>query len=100
MIDFYHNSNEGITRLNGSGSPFELAADIGVCVTVIFARTKAASPIAAAQLKTALKVVFSEDSPIWTTEVEKATEADSFSVITLDKREVERQAREEQDADA
>ena len=100
MIDFYHNSNEGKTRLAGSGSPFELAADIAVCATVIFARTKAASPIAAAQLKAALKTVFGEDSPIWTTEVEKASEADSFSVITLDMREAERQAREDQDADA
>ena len=94
MIDFYHNQAEGKTRLSGSVSPNELAADIAVCATVIFSRTKAASPIAAAQLKKALKAVFGEDSPIWTTEVEKASEADSFSVITLDRREAERQARE------
>lgn len=100
MIDFYHNYAEGRTRLSGRGSPIELAADIAVCATVIFARTKAASPIAAAKLKKALKAVFDEDSPIWTTEVEKATEADSFSVITLDRREAERQTREDQNADA
>ncbi len=97
MIDFYHNQDEGMTRLAGSGSPIELAADIAVCATVLFARTKAASPITAAQFKKALEAVFGEDSPIWTTEVEKASEADSFSVITLDRREAERQTREAPD---
>ena len=100
MIHFYHNEAEPRPRMAASGSPTELATDIAVCATVIFARTKAASPIAAAKLKKALKAVFDEDSPIWTTEVEKATEADSFSIITLDRREAERQAREAQDADA
>ena len=98
MIGFYHNQDEGKTRLAGCGSPIELAADIAVCATVIFARMKTASPIAAEQLKKALKAVFGEDSPIWTTYVEKASDADSFSVITLDKREAERQAREDPNA--
>ena len=94
MIDFYHNNDEGKTRLSGIGSPIELAADVALCCATLFTRTKAASPIAAAQLKAALMAVFGEDSPIWTTEVEKASEADSFSVITIDRREAERQTRE------
>ena len=57
MIDFYHNYDEGKTRLAGRGSPIELAADIAVCAMVLFARTKAASPTSAETLKAALKAL-------------------------------------------
>lgn len=99
MIDFYHNQAEPRTRMAASGSPTELATDIALCVTALYARTKAASPISAETLKKALLILFGEDSPIWTAEVEQG-EVDACTVLTVDRREAERQARGAQDADA
>lgn len=100
MIDFYHDARRGKTRISGLGSAQELAADVALCCATLYARTKAASPDAADVLKTALMAVFSEESPIWTVPVPQGTEADKCSVIKIDLSEIERQAREDQDADA
>lgn len=100
MIDFYHNPGTGKTRVSGFGSAAELAADVGLCCATLYARTKAASPDAADVLKTALMAVFSEESPIWTVPVPQGTEADKCSVVKIDLSEIERQSREDQDADA
>ena len=100
MIDFYHNQAEPRTRMAACGSPQELAADIALCVTVLYARTKAASPTSAETLKAALMAVFGEESPIWTAEIEKGSESDVCTVLTVDRREIARQAREDSDADA
>ena len=100
MIDFYNDKSEGITRLRASGSPMELAADFAVAAATIYSRTKAANTNAAEMLKTLLMTTFGESSPIWTTIVAKASEADVCSVVTIDAREIKRQTREAQDADA
>lgn len=100
MIDFYHDLDKGTTRMAAFGSPAVLAADIAICTSALYARTKTASPTAANTLKRALMAVFGEDSPIWTAEVGKGSEADVCTVLTVDRREAERQAQEAQDADA
>ena len=100
MIDFYHNKSEGKTRLRGFGSPEELATDFAVAAATIYARTKAANTNAADVLKAALMAVFGEASPIWTAIVDNASEADVCSVVTIDRHEIARQAREDKDADA
>ena len=100
MIDFYNDKSEGITRLRASGSPMELATDFAVAATTLYARIKTANTNAAEMLKTMLMATFGEASPIWTAIVAKASEADVCSVVTIDRHETERQAREDQDADA
>ena len=100
MIDFYHDQDKGSTRMAACGSPQELAADIALCTTALYARTKAASPIAAETLKKALVAVFGEDSPIWTAQVANGTESDVCTVLAVNRREAKRQAREDSDADA
>ena len=100
MIDFYHNQGTGKTRISALGSATELVADVALCCATLYARTKAASPDAAEVLKSALMIVFSEESPIWTEPVPQGSEADSFTVVKIDLSEIERQAREDQDADA
>lgn len=100
MIDFYHNQETEKTRISAFGSSTELAADVALCCATLYARTKAASPDAAEVLKAALMAVFSEASPIWTVPVLQGSEADKCSVVKIDLREIERQAREDKDADA
>ena len=100
MIDFYYNQGTGMTRISGLGSATELSADVALCCATLYARTKAVSPDAAEVLKTALMAVFSEESPIWTLPVPQGSEADKCTVVKIDLSEIERQAREDSDADA
>lgn len=100
MIDFYHNPGTGTTRVSSFGTATELAADVALCCATLYSRTKAVSPDGAEVLKAALMAVFGEESPIWTVPVPQGSEADKCSVVKIDLREIERQAREDQDADA
>ena len=98
MIDFYLDATK--TRIRTLGTAQQIAADMALCVATLFARTKAANPAAAKQLKAAIMAIFGADSPVWTVDVPEASDRDVCSVITVDKSELGRQTQEAQDADA
>lgn len=65
MIKFEIDSENNIQELECTGSPFELAMNVGMLMGVIYAQTQALNPMAAKILRKCFEANVRDDAPTW-----------------------------------
>lgn len=65
MIKFEIDSERRIQQLECAGSPYELAAEVGMLMGVIYAQTQTLSPRAAGILRACFEANVRDDAPTW-----------------------------------
>ena len=83
MIKFEIEKEHNIRHLESAGSPFELAAEIGMLMGVIYAQTQTLSPMAAKILRMCFEANVRDDAPTWAAPESWKKVGPECSVITM-----------------
>lgn len=65
MIDVKLAQHRGISRFEVSGNQLQVAAEIGLIISQVFAQTEAINPEAAEIFRKCIEVMMLPDSPVW-----------------------------------
>lgn len=65
MIDVKLAKHRGISRFEVSGNQVDVAAEIGIIISQVFAQTEAINPEAAESFRKCIQVMLLPDSPVW-----------------------------------
>ena len=65
MIKFEIDSENSIRELECTGSPYELAMNVGMLMGVIYAQTQTLNPMAAKILRKCFEANVRDDAPTW-----------------------------------
>lgn len=82
MIKFEIDREHHIQQLECAGSPFELAAEIGLMIQAIYTETSSINPIAGGMFKAYAQAALTDDSPAWHIDKERKANPES-KVITM-----------------
>lgn len=83
MIKFETDREHNIRHLECAGSPIELAAEIGMLMGTIYAKTQTLSPRAAKILRMYFEANVRDDAPTWDAPESWKEVGPDFAVITM-----------------